>query len=314
MDAYAPSTPGTAWLCLVLVLGVLLLGFLLQRARPGRAVRALAWASAAGAVAVAHAVLRGEGAGLRMVVLVVVLLHSMKAVVAHEARLEGMRRMRLCEWLAFAAVWTGMQPREFTGGRARGTRPRPGRAVAFLGAGALVFALARALFAAGLELAAGLLVMAAFVSAMHFGLVPVLAALLRRLGFGAGPQFHAPWRARSLREFWARRWNVGYSVMTALAIRRPLARVLGPRRAELLAFAASGLLHEVAISLPVGRGYGLPTLYFVLHGLAMRFERGPARRGREPGRVWVWAWVLLPAPVLFHAPFLRGVCVPLLEG
>jgi hypothetical protein len=32
--------------------------------------------------------------------------------------------------------------------------------------------------------------------------------------------------------------------------------------AHLAAFAVSGLLHELAISLPVGAGYGGPTAYF----------------------------------------------------
>lgn len=28
--------------------------------------------------------------------------------------------------------------------------------------------------------------------------------------------------------------------------------------------------------------------------------------------LWVYAWVLLPVPLLFHEPFLRGVVLPLL--
>jgi len=52
--------------------------------------------------------------------------------------------------------------------------------------------------------------------------------------------------------------------MMALCVQRPLARTVGRRRALLAAFGLSGLLHEVAISLPVQAGFGLPTAYFVL--------------------------------------------------
>ena len=101
-----------------------------------------------------------------------------------------------------------------------------------------------------------------------------------------------------------------FSVMMTLAVRRPLERVVGARRAEWAVFLLSGAMHELAISLPVEAGYGLPTLYFALHALAMQLER---RRGRAPGRLWVAAWVLLPAPMLFHLPFVTGVLGPLLE-
>ena len=78
----------------------------------------------------------------------------------------------------------------------------------------------------------------------------------------------------------------------------------------------SGLLHELAISVPVGAGYGLPLAYFALHGLAMSIEPVLAERGwlaGARGRVWTILIVGGPLPILFHPPFLRGIVWPLLE-
>lgn len=55
----------------------------------------------------------------------------------------------------------------------------------------------------------------------------------------------------------------------ARTILRSGKRVLGPRRAFFAAFLFSGVLHEVAITFPVGIGYGLPTLYFAIQGLTV---------------------------------------------
>jgi alginate O-acetyltransferase complex protein AlgI len=93
--------------------------------------------------------------------------------------------------------------------------------------------------------------------------------------------FDAPLRSRSLAEFQAQRWNRSFSEMTALAVQRPLAARLGRHRAMLVSFLVSGLLHEVAISLPVGAGFGLPTCYFVLQGLLVARERGAPAGSRR---------------------------------
>jgi D-alanyl-lipoteichoic acid acyltransferase DltB (MBOAT superfamily) len=121
-----------------------------------------------------------------------------------------------------------------------------------------------------------------------------------------------------LSEFWGRRWNLAFSEMTALAVFRPLRGVVGPQPATVAAFLFSGLLHELAISLPARAGYGLPLLYFALHAGAMQMETALSRRGRPVdsirwvGRVWTLAWLVLPLPVLFHRPFLRGCVWPLI--
>jgi alginate O-acetyltransferase complex protein AlgI len=94
--------------------------------------------------------------------------------------------------------------------------------------------------------------------------------------------------------------------MTSLAVHRPLRARLGERGAHLAAFVVSGVLHEVAISLPVRAGYGLPTLYFALQGL-LAWHAG----GRLP-RVVGLLGIVLPLPLVFHPWFVSGVLVPLL--
>src|SRR5207237_10088203 len=128
----------------------------------------------------------------------------------------------------------------------------------------------------------------------------------------------APLRSPSLAEFWGRRWNLAFSQMTALAVYQPLVR--GYRRGPALAasFLSSGLLHELAISVPVGAGYGMPLGYFALHGVLSLLEGRLARAGHPidrvswVGRAWTLAWLVLPLPVLFHRPFLAGVLWPLI--
>ena len=106
--------------------------------------------------------------------------------------------------------------------------------------------------------------------------------------------------------------------MTRAAVYRPLRRYVSRGTATLAAFLFSGALHELAISFPAGAGYGLPTLYFALHGTLVIVERRLMGAGlpidRHPwvGRLWTLAWLALPLPLLFHPAFLDGVVWPLI--
>jgi alginate O-acetyltransferase complex protein AlgI len=96
--------------------------------------------------------------------------------------------------------------------------------------------------------------------------------------------------------------------MTSLVVYRPLAESAGRKTALVASFLFSGLLHEAAISLPVGAGYGGPLAYFAIHGALTQIERD-----RGPfGCVGTLLALVLPLPLLFHAPFLRRVVWPLL--
>jgi hypothetical protein len=86
----------------------------------------------------------------------------------------------------------------------------------------------------------------------------------------------------------------------------------------MLVYLVSGAVHETVISVPAGAGFGLPTAYFLLQGLATLFERSlPGRRlglGRGVrGRIFAVATVAAPAFWLFHPAFVQNVFLPMLR-
>ena len=153
---------------------------------------------------------------------------------------------------------------------------------------------------------------------LHFGTFHLLALAWRRAGVDAVPLMDRPTRARSLGELWGRRWNRGFHQLATNLCFRPLARRAGPTAAVLATFAASGVVHDLVISLPAGAGFGGPTAYFLIQGVGACVERAPAARrlGLDrgwAGRAFTAAVALGPLPLLFHGPFLRRVIVPFLH-
>jgi alginate O-acetyltransferase complex protein AlgI len=329
MRAYTPHDPSTIVLVAAILAVQLVLGLVLLRLRSLRLARMAAWLVVVGGTASVERLCPAEPPGVRMLALIAALLFGMKVVVTVEVQAGGMERLRTWQWLAFATTWPGMRPAIFA---EAGSLPLAG-AWRLLGFGlmwclaGLCLALAaysilhRTLFAldevpalilATVVLLVGLSLM------LHFGAFNVLAGLWRLAGVDARPLFRAPLAARTLSDFWGRRWNLAFSEMTALGVYRPLAAAAGKPTATFAAFLTSGVLHEVAISLPVLAGFGLPLLYFALHGMLVLVERWLEAKGRSVSqwgwvnRVWVIGWLLLPAPILFHPPFLRGVVWPLI--
>jgi alginate O-acetyltransferase complex protein AlgI len=138
---------------------------------------------------------------------------------------------------------------------------------------------------------------------LHFGLLNLLAGFWRACGVPAERLFRNPFHAHSLADFWSRRWNIAFTEMTAVAIQRPIKVVAGRQAAIFASFIASGLLHEMAISVPARGGYGLPTLYFALHGLLVV-------RGTK-SRTIMFVALIAPILLVFHLPFLRTIIWPL---
>jgi alginate O-acetyltransferase complex protein AlgI len=154
---------------------------------------------------------------------------------------------------------------------------------------------------------------------LHFGLFRLLALAWRAAGVHATPLMRAPLLSRSLGEFWGRRWNTAFHELTTAFVFNPLRRAVGVRAAILLAFLASGLLHDLLISVPARGGYGLPTLYFLLQGAGVLFERTKIARQLGLGRgIRGWLFMLLvtagPAFWLFHPPFIHRVILPMLHA
>lgn len=299
----------SAWLAIaLLVLAQIPAARGLSRLSPGRG-RLGTWMVMLPAVAGAERMLAEAGPIARMTGICLVLLAGMKSVIYVEwanGGTTGRRSLPPARHLGFALFWFGMNPGLFALPRRR----LPARRMIAEGAGMM---LAGTLLAAAVHSAGWESVWAMFIPmsvGFHFGALRVLAGLWRRAGIPVKPLFRNPFTALNPAEFWAKRWNLGYSQMMGLAVGRPLEHVMGKKAAFFGVFVVSGLLHELAISLPVRGGYGLPTLCFTLFGAMalLDFPRWPAL----PRRLATVLSIVLPLPLLFPEPFQSQVMRPLL--
>ncbi|MFM8980805.1 MAG: wax synthase family protein [Planctomycetia bacterium] len=320
MNGYA--WPGLAGLSTGLgaALAMALLGPLLARAAPGAWMRLLGWSGVLLSAALGPFLVPHEPAGNRMLLQCALLYFAMKVLVQAEARLAGRRVPTGLAWLGFAFLWPGMRPWAFTGARAPsrgGARwVREGLLSMLLGAAMLVDA--HLLVRAGVHDAwVAVVAMGGLGFVIAFGAMRVQAGLWRMAGRRVQPVFDEPLKATSLVEFWTRRWNLAFSEMLQVTVERPVRRKLGPRLSFTLAFLASGLLHDLAFSVPARGGYGLPTLYFVLHATLVALEpRIPWQRlpgGRHLRHAAAVLAVLGLVPLLFHLPAMRALVIPLVD-
>jgi hypothetical protein len=152
---------------------------------------------------------------------------------------------------------------------------------------------------------------------LHFGLFDLLAVAWRHFGVNAQPIMRWPIMATSLADFWGHRWNAAFNRLAQDFVFRPLHRRIGAAGATMLAFLISGLIHELVISLPARGGYGLPTIYFLVQGAGLLFERSPTgrnlglRRGLA-GRAFMAVVTVGPVFWLFHPAFINRVIIPFL--
>ena len=168
---------------------------------------------------------------------------------------DGHRGLR--STLAYCLGWPGMNPRAFFN-PAVCPPPTPmhdwmnSTIATLIGAGLMWIAapliMPRSVYTAGAIGFVGMIMM------LHFGLFHLLALFWRRRGRAVRPIMDRPWRAVSLSDFWGRRWNVAFRRVAHHNIFRPLAQKLGTAPATLATFAASGLIHDLVISLPARGG------------------------------------------------------------
>jgi alginate O-acetyltransferase complex protein AlgI len=176
----------------------------------------------------------------------------------------------------------------------------------------LLFVVAR-LFA-GTPLLAGWIGMIGTVLLLHFGVFHLIALALRTAGIAVTPIMNGPLRSRSVAEFWGTRWNQGFNKLADELVFRPLLGHIGIAGALLATFVTSGVIHDLVITLPARGGYGLPTLYFAIQGLAVLLERRIPRRHRIARRAFALGVVGLPAFILFPPPFVLNVFVPFMRA
>jgi alginate O-acetyltransferase complex protein AlgI len=159
--------------------------------------------------------------------------------------------------------------------------------------------------------------MTGIVFALHFGLFHLLSVAWRRAGVDAQPIMDAPVAAASLSEFWGSRWNLAFRDLAHNYVFRPLVSRVGLAGATLAVFLVSGIVHDAVISIPARGGFGLPTLYFLIQGAGVLFQR--SRLGKRLGTRrgwtgWVFCAVMVLGPVglLLHRAFIERVIVPML--
>jgi len=214
--------------------------------------------------------------------------------------------------LAYLLAWPGMDAAAFLNLRAGSPKPAA-REWLFatvrlcLGFGTL-FGAAR-LVSPRFPYLAGWVGMVGVILVLHFGTFHLLSCVWR----------DRPLASASLAEFWDRRWNTAFRDLTRRFLFRPFTAWIGPRPAVLAAFLCSGLVHELVISVPAGGGYGGPTLFFAVQGVAVLMERAHrARRTRLrrgwAGRLFAVLVLVVPAYALFHPPFVLGVVLPFIRA
>jgi hypothetical protein len=222
--------------------------------------------------------------------------------------------------LAYLFLWPGMDPRPFLDPRRPALSPHGSDwlfAMAKTGLGAaLLWGLARRL---SVPLAAGWAGMFGLIFLLHFGSFDLLALAWRTAGVPVERIMRMPAAAQSLGEFWSVRWNRGFNDLAQRHIFLPAQRRIGIPGATLLTFLASGLVHELVISVPARAGYGLPTVYFLIQGLGLLAER--SRLGRREGlrrgargRLFALTVTAAPAFWLFHPAFVERVIIPFMEA
>lgn len=232
------------------------------------------------------------------------------------------RRASIAKAAGYLFLWTGVDAEAFFGSRKRAEQPRwtelawaaDQTAIGFL----LLFGIAPH-FIASQPLFAGWLTMTGVVSILHFGVSHFLSLAWRRAGVNARHIMDKPLLARSLADFWGRRWNLAFRDLMHQFVFQPLVLQMGVAWATLAVFLVSGLIHDAVISLAAGAGFGLPTLYFLIQGVAVLVEHSRVGRRFGLGRGivgWLFAVAVIvgPAGLLFHPPFITRVVVPMLEA
>ena len=221
--------------------------------------------------------------------------------------------------LGWYAVWWGLKPSEFFKQHPAGSIERGELAFAALkcvfGVLLLTLIVPRVLNHSS-EILGGWLGMVGIVFCMHFGYSHITAVVLRARGRLVTPIMNRPAIASSVSEFWGKRWNLAFRDYAHVTLFIPLARKWGAAIGSIAGFVFSGVIHELAISLPARGGYGWPMLYFLIQGLGVLGERqftkwGWWKPGSVASRCWAVAVVALPVPLLFHQAFVTKVIVPI---
>lgn len=283
------------------------------------------WAMLAASITVVYFIFAHEHPILKMLGIIATTFSAMKVIAVIEGYKNKPLTLSFKQWCTYAIGWVGMraQPFETLGGPViPGGRPMLLFGISRVVGGALLILLAHGLVA--LHLNAMLtyalvrpVLLVGLSLILHFGFLSISAGMWRFSGVNTYYLFRQPAKALSLTELWSKRWNIAFSEMTSVAIFRPLRTKIGAPAALMVSFIFSGFLHELALSMPVNSGYGLPTLYFVIQGLLVLTEKLLQSRGvtflqnKAIARLWVFFWLIVPMPLLFHEQFIKQIVWPM---
>ncbi len=299
---------------------LLVIGYLLPLLKSIHSARIIGWLVVVSTAVFSILLTASQSPTYKMIAIASLQLLSMKVIVMVESY-SGKNGLNVLQWLAFSLGWFGMRPQLFEAFPAKplsGVIPFVWKGISRIIIGILLLILSVYLqknysdvyFLYEVVMLVGL----SFI--LHFGILNLSTASWRFSGVDVKELFRSPYKATSLKEFWGKRWNMAFSEMTAIVVYKPLKLHYGISLAMIASFLVSGALHEIAISFPVETGYGLPFLYFVLHGLAMYAEDKSAAVKQITAHpvfshVWVFASLILPMPLLFHHTFITEVAQPL---
>ncbi|MES2265675.1 MAG: MBOAT family protein [Bacteroidota bacterium] len=262
---------------------------------------------------------------LRMLAIIATTFSGMKVIAVAQGYRNKPLTLSLRQWIVYAIGWVGMRAEPF---ETLGGPPLPNAwamvrfGISRVIVGGLLVALSHFVVHQHLDVKLTYILVSAmllvgFSLILHFGMLGISAGMWRFSGVNTYYLFRQPAKALSLTELWSKRWNIAFSEMTSIAIFRPLKSKVGSGIALMIAFIFSGLLHELALSVPVNSGYGLPILYFLIQGIVVVVEkvlvikRITFLQNKIIARIWVFFWLVAPMPLLFHEQFLKQVVWPL---
>jgi len=283
------------------------------------------WALLILSILVINFIFLREGPIIRMLAIIATTFTAMKVIAVAEGYKNKELTLKFNQWVVFAIGWAGMRAQPF---ETLGEKPLPGAwpmirfGVSRIIIGLLLILLAHKVVLLPINhhltyILVSAILLVGFSLTLHFGLLGISAGTWRLSGVNTYVLFRAPAKALSLTEFWSKRWNIAFSEMTSVAVFRPLKNKIGSAAALMAAFIFSGLLHELALSVPVNNGYGLPLLYFIIQGVMVLLEKVLISQkilflqNRVIARLWTLFWVITPMPLLFHPHFIKEILWPL---
>jgi Membrane bound O-acyl transferase family len=247
---------------------------------------------------------------------------SLKIVVA-DNHLDKENQLNFVQWLLFCYTWFGMNPLPFKSFPAKSLsdyRYSLKKGISRIIIGMILITVMNFIFAhisdGRFDFILQLSYLISLSLILHFGVLNISTGFLRWLGIPVTSLFKDPLKSRSLQEFWSKRWNIAFVELTIIAVLRPLKKRFGHKVAFWSSYIFSGLLHELAISLPVNSGYGKPFAYFMIQVfLIMTIEKYIINKMSDNliKTCWVLSCLFLPIFLLFHKEFILQIILPLIH-